>query len=79
MLKHSVLMNKFYQFKKERNKILETLGAPHVSSFDHFLSEEIQTVIAIIEPIEFELSKGGKNQDSHQKLFHCKTTNKSTN
>ncbi|CRK88797.1 CLUMA_CG002625, isoform A [Clunio marinus] len=41
-------------------KILETLGAPHISSFDHFLSEGIQTVIANIDPFEFELSNGEK-------------------
>jgi hypothetical protein len=42
------------------SQILETLGAPHLDSFNHFLTNGIQTVLKSIKPFEFELSNGDK-------------------
>lgn len=39
---------------------METLGAPHVDSFNHFLTNGMKTVLDSIEPYEFELNNGEK-------------------
>lgn len=39
---------------------MERLGEPHVTSFNHFLTDGMRTVIESIEPYEFELSNGEK-------------------
>lgn len=41
-------------------KTLEKLGAPHVASFNHFLTDGIKTILQSIKPYEFELSNGEK-------------------
>lgn len=41
-------------------KILETLGEPHVTSFNHFLTHGIEEVIKSIDPYEFQLLNGEK-------------------
>ena len=39
---------------------MESLGAPHVSSFNHFLTNGLKTVIENIQPFEFELVNSEK-------------------
>lgn len=41
-------------------QILENLGAPHLESFNYFLSDGMQTILKRIEPYEFELVNGEK-------------------
>lgn len=41
-------------------QILETLGEPHVTSFNHFLTSGMEQAIKSIEPYEFQLLNGEK-------------------
>lgn len=41
-------------------QILETLGEPHVTSFNHFLTTGMDQVLKSIEPYEFALLNGDK-------------------
>lgn len=39
---------------------MDNLGAPHIESFNHFLTDGLQTIIKNLEPFEFELLNGEK-------------------
>lgn len=39
---------------------METLGAPHVQSFNYFLECGMQNILKAIEPYQFELNNGEK-------------------
>lgn len=53
-----LILLKFHNFNFFQ--ILETLGEPHVTSFNHFLTTGMEQMIKSIEPYEFALLNGDK-------------------
>lgn len=50
----------FWRPAKSQNPLLQTLGTPHIDSFNYFLEEGLATAINEIYPIQFSVGSGDK-------------------
>lgn len=53
----------------KQNEYLQTLGTPHIESFDYFLTEGLDQIVKDLRPVEFSVATSHKVEISISKAF----------